>query len=57
MKHHIRLWATLAVSVAAFAPLLLAFRLLNRPGDLSAVAGIAVLLALRLIVPSAVCTI
>jgi len=57
MKHHIRLWATLAVCVAAFAPLLLAFRLLNRPSDLSVVAGIAVLLALRLIVPSAVCTI
>ena len=57
MKQHIRLWATLAVCVAAFAPLLLAFRLLNRPSDLSVVAGIAVLLALRLIVPSAVCTI
>jgi hypothetical protein len=57
MKRHNRLWATLAVCVAAFAPLLLAFRLLNRPSDLSVVAGIAVLLALRLIVPSAVCTI
>jgi hypothetical protein len=57
VKHHIRLWATLAVCVAAFAPLLLAFRLLNRPSDLSVVAGIVVLLALLLIVPLAVRTV
>lgn len=57
MKHHIRLWAILAVCVAAYGPLLLAFRLLNRPSDVSVIAGIAVLLALLLVVPAALCTI
>ena len=57
MKHHIRMWAILAVCVAAYGPLLLAFRLLNRPSDAAVIAGVVVLLFLLLVVPAAVCTI
>ena len=57
MKHHFRMWAILAVCVAWYGPLLLAFRLLNRPSNAAVIAGIAVLLLLLLVVPAAVCTI
>lgn len=57
MKHHIRLWVILAVCMASYGVLLIAFRLLNRPSDVAVIAGIAVILALLLIVPAALCTI
>jgi len=57
MRHHFRLLAILAVCLVAYAVLLVAFHWINQPRDSAVVAGIAVILALLVVVPLAVRTI
>ena len=57
MRHHLRLMATLAVCVVAYAVLLAAFHLLNAPRNTAVIAGVAVIFILLGIVPAVVSTI
>ena len=57
MRHHFRLIAILAVCLVAYAVLLAAFHWMNQPRDSAVVGGIAVILALLVVVPLAVRTI
>ena len=57
MRHHFRLLAILAVCLVAYAVLLVAFHWINQPRDSAVVVGIAVILALLVVVPLAVRTI
>ena len=57
MRHHFRLLAILAVCLVAYAVLLVAFHWINQPRDSAVVGGIAVILALLVVVPLAVRTI
>ena len=57
MRHHFRLVAILAVCLVAYGVLLAAFHWMNQPRDIAVVGGIAVILALLVVVPLAVRTI
>jgi len=57
MRHHFRWVAILAVCLVAYAVLLVAFHWINQPRDSAVVGGIAVMLALLVVVPLAVRTI
>jgi multisubunit Na+/H+ antiporter MnhB subunit len=56
MRHHFRLVAILVVCLAAYAALLVAFHWLSAPRDLAVLGGVALIVALLLIVPVVVRT-
>jgi hypothetical protein len=57
MRHHFRVVAILAVCLAAYGALLVAFHWINQPRDGAVLAGLTLILALLFIVPLVVRTI
>jgi heme/copper-type cytochrome/quinol oxidase subunit 4 len=57
MRHHFRVVAILAVCLAAYGALLVAFHWINQPRDGAVLAGLSLILALLFIVPLVVRTI
>jgi heme/copper-type cytochrome/quinol oxidase subunit 4 len=51
MRHHFRVVAILAVCLAAYGALLVAFHWINQPRDGAVLAGLTLILALLFIVP------
>lgn len=51
MRHHFRVVAILAVCLAAYAALVVAFHWISQPRDIAVLGGIGLILALLLIVP------
>jgi hypothetical protein len=56
MRHHFRLVAILVVCLTAYAALVVAFRWLSTPRDLSVLGGVALIVALLVVVPIVVRT-
>jgi hypothetical protein len=51
MRHHFRLVAILIVCLAAYAALVVAFRWLSAPRDFAVLSGVALIVALLVVVP------